>query len=294
MCGTSSAARNESTLALADRFLGSPQIYCHEGREAEQSVNFVTCHDGFTLNDLVSYNNKHNEENLENNGDGANDNRSWNCGVEGFSDDPAIEKLRNRQVKNFLTLTILSLGVPMIVMGDEVRRSQRGNNNAYCHDSDLSWFDWRLLAKHADVHRFVKLLIARRLIRNVAGETQRLSLSQLLQMAKHAWHGVKLNQPDWSDCSHSLAFGAELSQMRLRMHMILNAYWEPLDFELPVIDGGETWLRWIDTALDPPNEIVEWRRSPPISGSTYRAGPRSVVVLFTNLESEGAGEWIFT
>ena len=121
--------RAGSLRRVADRMVGSPEIYGHKQREAEQSVNFVTCHDGFTLNDLVSYNDKHNEANGEGNRDGANDNRSWNCGVEGPTDDPAIEKLRNRQVKNFLTVTMMSLGVPMILMGDEVRHTQRGNNN---------------------------------------------------------------------------------------------------------------------------------------------------------------------
>ena len=121
---------------FADRLLGSSEIYRHENREAEQSVNFITCHDGFTLNDLVSFNQKHNEANDEGNRDGADDNRSWNCGIEGPTDDPAIEKLRNRQVKNFLTVTLLSLGIPMITMGDEVRRTQHGNNNAYCHNDE--------------------------------------------------------------------------------------------------------------------------------------------------------------
>ena len=134
-----------SVARVADRLVGSPQIYGHEAREAEQSVNFVTCHDGFTLNDLVSYDRKHNEANGENNRDGANDNRSWNCGVEGQTDDPEIEGLRNRQVKNFLTVTLLALGMPMILMGDEARRSQSGNNNAYCQDNEISWFDWTLL-----------------------------------------------------------------------------------------------------------------------------------------------------
>ena len=134
-----------SVRRVADRLVGSPEIYGHKEREAEQSVNFVTCHDGFTLNDLVSYNDKHNEANGEDNRDGANDNRSWNCGVEGPTDDPAVEKLRNRQVKNFLTVTMMSLGVPMILMGDEVRHTQRGNNNAYCQDNETSWFDWTLL-----------------------------------------------------------------------------------------------------------------------------------------------------
>ena len=122
---------------FADRVIGSPEVYGHKEREAEQSVNFVTCHDGFTLNDLVSYNEKHNKANGEANRDGSNDNRSWNCGVEGRTDDPAVEKLRNRQTKNFLAITMLSLGVPMILMGDEARRSQRGNNNAYCQDNQL-------------------------------------------------------------------------------------------------------------------------------------------------------------
>ena len=168
-----------------------------------------------------------------------NDNRSWNCGVEGPTDDPAIERLRNRQVKNFLTVTLLSLGVPMILMGDEVRRTQGGNNNAYCQDNEISWFDWTLLEKHADVHRFVTLLIARRLLRDVEHERQRVSLNQLIRQANKAWHGVKLDQPDWSDHSHSLAFEAELRQEGLRVHLILNAYWEPLDFELPPAgDGG--------------------------------------------------------
>ena len=181
MSATSSAVHDDSVARIADRFLGSPSIYGHKEREAEQSVNFVTCHDGFTLNDLVSYNQKHNEENGEDNRDGADDNRSWNCGVEGPSDDPAVETLRNRQVKNFLTVTMLSLGVPMILMGDEVRRTQRGNNNAYCQDNETSWFDWTLLSRHADVHRFVRLLIARRLMRDVEHERRRVSLNQLLQ-----------------------------------------------------------------------------------------------------------------
>jgi len=272
-----------SVICVADRTLGSPEIYGHNQREAEQSVNFVTCHDGFTLNDLVSYNCKHNEENGEGNRDGADDNRSWNCGVEGPSDDPAIEKLRNRQVKNFLTVTMLSLGVPMLVMGDEARRTQHGNNNAYCRDDETSWFDWTLLTKHADVHRFVRLLIARRLLRDVTHEDMRLTLNQWLRDAKTAWHGVRLFQPDWSDYSHSVAFGAELPKEGLSLHLILNSYWEPLDFELPPVSDGVAWRRWIDTALDPPQEIVDWQTAPPVPGRTYQAGPRSVVVLFADL-----------
>ena len=277
---------------LADRLLGSPQIYGHKEREAEVSVNFVTCHDGFTLNDLVSYNQKHNEQNGEDSRDGANDNRSWNCGVEGPTDDPAIESLRNRQVKNFLTVTMLSLGLPMILMGDEVRRTQRGNNNAYCQDNEISWFDWTLVPKHADVHRFLTLLTTRRLVRDVESEQRRLSLNQVLREANKAWHGVKLGQPDWSKSSHSLALSAEARNAKLLFHFILNAFWEPLEFELPRIgnDDEDSWRRWIDTTLDSPNDIVEWEKVPTVPGRTYRAGPRSVVVLFASLGDAGSSD----
>ena len=266
---------------IADRMVGSPEIYGHKEREVEQSVNFVTCHDGFTLNDLVSYNEKHNEANGEGNCDGGNDNRSWNCGVEGPTDDPAIEKLRNRQVKNFLTTTLLSLGVPMILMGDEVRHSQRGNNNAYCQDNEVSWFDWTLIEKHPDVHRFTSLLCARRGLRSVEHVRQRISVNAMLRDAKKAWHGVKLNQPDWSDASHCLAFGGELRREGLIFHLMLNAHCEPLEFELPILEPGQ-WRRWIDTSLDSPNDISPWDQAPEVHGNSYRAEDRSVVMLFSN------------
>jgi glycogen operon protein len=271
---------------VADRLVGSPDIYGHKQREAEQSVNFVTCHDGFTLNDLVSYDHKHNEANNDNNRDGANDNRSWNCGIEGLTDDHAIEDLRNRQVKNFLTVTLLSLGMPMILMGDEVRRTQFGNNNNYCHDDESNWFDWGLLEKHADVHRFVKLLMARRVLRNDNAQRQRRSLDQLIRGARKAWHGVAVLQPDWNDWSHSLAFGAEMKIERLGFHLMLNGYWEPLQFELPSTGGGATWRRWIDTALHSPNDITDWQAAEPASGSGYPSQARSVVVLIRDLQDE--------
>jgi glycogen operon protein len=274
--------KSGSVRQIADRIVGSPEIYGHKEREAEQSVNFVTCHDGFTLNDLVSYNQKHNEENGEGNRDGANDNQSWNCGVEGPTDDPAIEKLRNRQVKNFLTVTMLSLGMPMILMGDEVRRTQRGNNNTYCHDNEINWLDWKLVDEHSDVHRFLRLLIQRRLLRVIGPERERKSLNQLIQQANKAWHGVKTDQPDWSDHSHSIAFSAEMRTERVHLHLILNAYWEALDFALPRVEcnSEELWCRWIDTSLDEPQDIVEWENASPVSAENYRAGPRSVVALF--------------
>jgi isoamylase len=266
--------------ALADALLGSPDVYGHKGREAEASVNFVTCHDGFSLNDLVSYDSKHNEANGEENRDGADDNRSWNCGVEGPSGDPQIEELRNRQVKNFLTVTLLSLGVPMILMGDEVRRTQGGNNNAYCHDNEANWFDWSLVEKHADVHRFVSLLLARRQLRDQTAERQRVSLTQMLHQAKTAWHGVKHLQPDWSPQSHALAFGADMRREGLELYVIMNAYWEPLSFELPETTESEPWCRWIDTSLETPEDIVPWQTVRAVADQrSYAAGPRSVVVL---------------
>ena len=148
---------------FASRMLGSPDVYGHENREAEQSINFITCHDGFTLNDLVSYNSKHNEANGKKTGTAA---MKISAGIAVLKDrlrSCTLNALRNSQVKNFLALTLLSVGAPMILMGDEVRRTQNGNNNAYCHDNEISWFDWKLLEKHADIHRFTKLLIKYRL-----------------------------------------------------------------------------------------------------------------------------------
>src|SRR5215467_12171190 len=267
---------------FADRLLGSNQIYCHKQREAEQSVNFVTCHDGFTLNDLVSYDCKHNEANLEQNRDGANDNRSWNCGVEGATDDSVVEKLRNRQVKNLLTVTLLSLGMPMILMGDEVRRTQQGNNNSYCRDDEGTWFDWSQVAKHSDIHRFTKLLLTRRLQRDLSAERERMTLTQLINTGTIAWHGIKLNQPDWSDHSHSVALSCDLPVDGMHVYLASNAYWESLNFELPRLQmsDGNPWRRWIDTSLETPADIVPWNEAPLVPGYTYAVGPRSVVVLW--------------
>jgi isoamylase len=269
--------------ALADRLLGSPDVYGHKGHEAEASINFVCCHDGFTLNDLVSYDRKHNEANGERNRDGADDNRSWNCGVEGPTADPSVEKLRNRQVKNLLTITLLALGMPMILMGDEVRRTQHGNNNAYCLDDEIGWFDWSLVTTHADVLRFTKLLIARRVHRDLSVGYPRMSLTEFLARAKPSWHGVRVGQPDWEPHSHSLAFGADFHHAGLKLHAIMNAYWEPLEFELPPPDGQRGWRRWVDTSLETPDDIVPWQESPQHSTPVYRVGARSVVVLWAPL-----------
>jgi glycogen operon protein len=264
---------------MASRFFASPDLYAHEDREAEQSINFVTCHDGFTLNDLVSYNRKHNEGNKENNRDGMDNNLSWNCGVEGPTDDPEIEALRTRQIKNFFTIQLLALGVPMLLMGDEVRRTQLGNNNAYCQDNEISWFDWSLLEKYEDIHNFVKRLISFRLSLDVFRQDHQLSLAQLLKLARIRWHGVSLNEPDWSMDSHSLAFS--IRGRREFFHVILNAYWEDLTFFLPPTPTGVKtgWRRVVDTSLDPPDDFCGFKRAPVIQSTKYDVGPRSVVVF---------------
>jgi glycogen operon protein len=270
---------DRTVCGVASRILGSPDVYGHKEREAEHSINFVTCHDGFTLNDLVSYDRKHNEANGENNRDGSDDNASWNCGVEGPTDDAAIEALRNRQAKNLLALTFLATGTPMLLMGDEVRRTQCGNNNAYCHDSELAWFDWTLLERHADLHRFVARLAAFRQRRDVVLERGSMSLNELLRRARLTWHGVVLDRPDWSDSSHAIALTIESLRATFQLHVILNAYWEPLEFELPPDRGGASWRRCIDTAEASPDDINLWSQAPPFSAGVYRAHPRSVVVL---------------
>jgi glycogen operon protein len=279
---------NHSVSRLATRLLGSPDIYGHEEREAEQSVNFVACHDGFTLNDLVSYNHKHNEANGENNRDGSDDNLSWNCGVEGPTDDRAVETLRNRQVKNLFTLTLLAAGTPMLLMGDEVRRTQRGNNNAYCQDSDISWFDWTLLERHADIRRFVKLLNTLRQRRDVVTEETQLTLNELLSRAQIVWHGVRLDCPDWSEHSHSLAFTLTSLRARYRLHGMLNAYWEPLSFELPALpDNSDSgWRRLIDTALASPDDCSPFETAPHVTQTSYVVQPRSMAVLIMALQTQ--------
>jgi len=272
---------NGTISQFVSRLLASPDIYGHQEREPEQSINFVTCHDGFTLNDLVSYDRKHNEANGELNRDGADQNLSWNCGVEGETSLPQIEELRNRQVKNFFAVTLMALGTPMILMGDEARRTQLGNNNAYCQDNEIGWFDWRLLERHADIHRFVRLLIAARLMRDDTTLQEQLTLNQLLRQAKLEWHGVKLGAPDWSFESHSIALTAWSASRRVVFHYMINAYWKPLTFSLPSprkLPGG-TWYRWIDTSRASPEDIVPWDAMDPVENGSYRLVGRSLVVL---------------
>ena len=266
--------------ALASRFIGSPDLYAAEEREPEQSINFVTCHDGFTLNDLVSYERKHNEANGETNRDGSDDNHSWNCGAEGPTDDPHIEALRNRQIKNFFALTLLATGTPMLLMGDEVRRSQQGNNNAYCSDDETTWFDWSALERRADMHRFVRQLVAARMARTLPVERLDMTLNELLAQSRIEWHGVQLGAPDWGDSSHSLAATMHFNADALRLHLLVNAYWEPLTFALPGLEANhEPWRRCVDTSLPSPADICPWAEAQVVPGLTYIVRPRSLAVL---------------
>jgi glycogen operon protein len=281
-----------TTSALATRILGSPDLFGHESREAEQSINFVTCHDGFTANDLVSYDGKHNEANGEDNRDGSNDNHSWNCGVEGPTADPAIDALRTRQVKNALAITLLAAGTPMILMGDEMRRSQGGNNNAYCQDNELSWLDWTLLEKHAGLHRFVRGLNAFRQRRDIVIEAdRRLSLNEMLQRAKIDWHGVRLNQPDWGDQSRAIAMTLRSVRARFLLHVMFSAYWEPLTFELPVLEAGalHPWRRCLDTSLPSPDDVATVQTAATVATPGYVVQARSVVVLASQLSETPHG-----
>jgi isoamylase len=277
---------------FASRLLGSPDVYGYEEREAEQSVNFVTCHDGFTLNDLVSYNVKHNETNGEENRDGCNGNLSWNCGVEGASDDPGIESLRNRQAKNFLAVTLLALGTPMLLMGDEVRRSQGGNNNAYCQDNETGWFDWTLLERHADLRRFVAMVVHARLKRELAQENPELTLNQLLKKSRLEWHGIRVGEPDWGEESRSIALTAWSLTGKKVFHFMFNAGWEPLTFQLPQPPEHPVlqWRRWLDTSLPSPSDIVPMEEAPPVPGACYELPPRSMAALFASVPAEAQRE----
>jgi isoamylase len=267
--------------SFVKRMVGSPDLYAHQNREPDQSINFITCLDGFTLNDLVSYNQKHNEVNGEVNRDGCNDNLSWNGGVEGPADDRQIEAWRERQVKNFLGITLLSVGAPMLLIGDEVRRTQFGNNNAYCQDNAISWFDWSQVERRAGLLRYVQLLIKHRLNRDSSKTKYAMSLRELLDQQLITPHGVRLNEPDWSDDSHSIAFTVKSLSGTTTMQFMISAWREPLTFELPQLslDPKQRWRRWIDTNLESPEDITVWSEAPIVNALTYTAAPFSLVVL---------------
>lgn len=263
----------------AKRFLASPDIYGHLNRPFYRTINFVTCHDGFTLNDLVSYNQKHNLGNGEGNRDGQDENLSWNCGVEGPTDDVLVESVRVRQIKNFLAINLLSLGVPMLLMGDEARRTQMGNNNAYCQDNEVSWLDWSLPERHAGIFRFTRMLLGLRRAYQYR-RREHLPLDRLLEEAEIVWHGVKSFCPDWSYDSHSIAFTTRGS--RYCYFLVFNAYTQDLIFELPPVPSAHgAWSRVIDTARSSPEDILDLKDIKPVDQKEYRAEAHSVVVFFS-------------
>jgi isoamylase len=271
---------------MAQRLQGSPDLYRWRGPTA--SINFITAHDGFTLTDLVSYNQKHNEANGENNNDGSNDNDSWNCGWEGPTDDPAINALRCRQIKNAVAVLMVSQGVPMILMGDEIGRTQRGNNNAYCHDNDLSWMDWTLLKSNADLFRFFKNCIAFRKAHAVLRNRTHLRNQDYVGSGYPdiSWHGVRAWQPDWSGDSRILAFmlcgiHAHNGQSQDNyIYVAMNMHWEIHPFELPELPQRLQWHVFANTIVTPPRDIWEPGSEPLLSDQQqFLVGPRSVVIL---------------
>jgi glycogen operon protein len=281
-----------TTLKLRERITGSPDLYQEYDRPAGQSINFVTCHDGFTLNDLVSYDGKHNEANRESNTDGTNANLSWNCGVEGATANIAIERLRERQIRNLLALTLLSVGTPMLLMGDEVCRTQFGNNNAYCQNNETSWFDWSLCQTNTDVLRFVRQMIHLRLHFDEKEESERTTLEDYLSKSRIEWHGIEIGKPDWGSNSHCLALSLHnLTGTQVR-YIAINAYWEPLEFVLPpVADGTKRgWFRLMDTSLPAPVDIVEGVKGTRVDGSSYQVNPRSIILLHCDQEKNGHAE----
>ena len=268
--------------AVADRVSGSAALYERSGHTPVNSINFVTAHDGFTLNDLVSYDRKRNEGNGEGNRDGVDDNLSWNCGAEGPTDDPAVEALRRRQIRNFATLLMLSQGIPMVLMGDEVRRSQGGNNNAWCQDNPVGWFDWSGVEREADMLRFWSRLIAFRrahpvLMRNrfFTGAVNDRGLPDI------SWHGTELGQPGWNDPDdRALGFTLGAPGAAADLHVMANMFWQPLDMAVPDLPG-RTWRRAVDTARPAPDDITPEGAPCPLEGGRLAVGARSVVVLLS-------------
>ena len=284
--------------SFAARLVGSPDIYAASDHALHRSINFVTCHDGFTLNDLVSYDHKHNLANGEGNQDGTDENYSWNCGREGPSDDLQIERLREQQIRNVLAILMVAQGTPMLLSGDEVRRTQQGNNNAYCQDNDLSWFDWQDLDRHSGLLRFAQRIIrlnrqhaafnlemyadATSALHRAQGGASSLSHEQL------TWHGIRLNEPDWGYYSHSLALEIEGNPSDHDFYLAFNAYWEDLEFELPPRTETQPWRLVVDTSQPSPHDIADPGQEPPVAGNTYQVRARSVVILTAPHSAEPA------
>lgn len=268
---------NGTVRALADAISGSPNLFGDADRDPMRSVNFVDAHDGFTLNDLVSYDDKHNEANGEDNRDGSAQNDSWNCGVEGITDDPAVEALRERQLRSLFAVLLLAQGRPMFVMGDEVRRTQHGNNNAYCQDNEISWFDWDLVERHRRLHDYVARLLK---FRRSSPFFRDERFWAHPGGADITWHGVEPNRPDWGDTSHSVAFElAHAGDPGTHLYVAFNAYWEPLEFELPQVPATHRWALAADTAAPAPDDVPATSLPLPDDTASIVVGPRSVSVL---------------
>lgn len=275
------------TFELAQRLQGSPDMYGKRGPNA--SINFITAHDGFTLYDLVSYNNKHNWENGEDSRDGANDNYSWNCGWEGETTDANVISLRQRQLKNYLTILMVSQGVPMILMGDEVGHTKRGNNNTYCHDNELNWLNWDMVKSNAHIFRFTQNLIAFRRAHTALRNREYFRHMDYVGTGYPdiSFHGTKVWQPDWGENSHSVAFllcggharqGYEPDDY---IYVMINAYWDTLWFDLPKLPKKKMkWHVAINTMMSAPRDSYSIGQEPSLSEQRFvMVGDRSVVVL---------------
>ena len=270
------------------RITGSSDLYGEDGRSAYNSVNFITCHDGFTMYDLVSYNTKHNEQNGEGGRDGTDDNNSWNCGAEGDTSDPAVMDTRRRQVKNFFCHLLFSSGTPMVLGGDEFMRTQKGNNNAYCQDNETSWFDWGLVEKNAGMVEFFRKAAALP-CRYTILQRRKFFIGADLDrdcVPDITWFGTNLDRPAWDDpecrtlCCR-LDGGEDSSDMGdYQIFMIMNSDWREKKVMLPAPPDGKRWRRVVDTALPEGQEVMEPEAEVALDPAEYYiASPRSTVLL---------------
>jgi glycogen operon protein len=272
--------------ALATRMCGSSDLYQHAGRLPRHSINFLACHDGFTLADLVSFNHKHNEMNGEGNRDGSNENFSWNCGIEGTTTDAEVLHLRRQQAKNLMTTLFLSQGVPMLTAGDEFLRTQQGNNNAWCQDNETSWVDWSLKESNADFHRFTKELIAFRKRRPALRRRHHFvgAGPDGQQPPDILWHGVEPDDPDFSSGSRILAFcldGHRTDREPDRdFYVACNAWKDSLPFAIPPSPSGRPWHRVIDTSQPSPFDFIPEDMGPRVvEGRRCSVAAHSMIVL---------------
>jgi glycogen operon protein len=259
---------------FASRICGSADIYTRSGKGPEGSINFVTCHDGFTLNDLVSYRYKHNEANGENSHDGSDANFSENYGAEGETADSGIEAVRKRQIKNFLLTLFISRGAPMLLGGDEFRRTQGGNNNAWCQDNETSWHDWRCLEQHREMFRFTRGMIAFRRAHPV------LSKEQFYTGTEIQWFGPQGGLPEWADAKANQFACLIHEDEQKALCLMFNAGLDAVDFSLPSIMAGARWHLAVDTSGDAPQDLFAAGEEPLWEDpNAYRLSPRSSVIL---------------